>query len=123
MEIPQWSDDARRMADAITLHAVAGNAGKWAVITLQDGRPRDYVAYETRADAVRSTRWNRDYFVYILIAPDGMQPREAEAFLSYARALHDAGFRLPDPDEIVQPDISMPTLATDRKRQVRLLTK
>jgi hypothetical protein len=123
MENPKWSDDARRMADAITLHAVAGNGGKWAVITLADGRPRDLVAYDTREDAVRSTRWNRDYFVYILIQPDGMQPKEAEAFLSYARQLHDAGFRLPDPADTIQPDITMPLLAQDRKRQIKLLTR
>lgn len=83
------------MADAITLHAVAGSAGKWAVITLQDGRPRDMVAYETRAEAVMSTRWNRDYYVYILIAPDGMQPKEAEAFLKYARSIDASTIRFP----------------------------
>lgn len=120
---PTWSDDARRMADAVTLHAVAGNAGKWAVITLQDGRPRDLVAYENRYDAVRSTHWDRDRFVYIKVFPGGMQPKEAEAFLSYARQLHDAGFRLPDPDYPVQPDITMPTLLSDRFRQIKLLSK
>jgi hypothetical protein len=119
----KWPDDARRFADAITLMAIAGSAGKWAVITLADGKPRDLVPYDTRPDAVRSTRWDRDRYVYIFIPPDGMHPREAKAFLSYARDLHDHGFRLPDPDDRIQPDITMPTLPQDRKRQIRLLTK
>jgi hypothetical protein len=122
-----WSDDARRFADAITLHSVAGSAGKWAVITLADGRPKDLVAYDSRPDAVRSTRWDRDRYLYIFIPPDGMHPREAQACLNYGRMLHDAGFRLPDPDDRIQPDVigwdTMPTLPQDRKRQIRLLTK
>jgi hypothetical protein len=118
-----YSDCARRMSDAITMHAAAGSAGKWAVITLADGRPRDNTAYDSRRDAVASANWDRDYFVYILIAPDGMTPREAEAFLTYARTLHDNGFRLPDPDDSIQPDLTMPLLAKDRRRQIRLLTK
>lgn len=119
----KFSDDARRMADAITLHAVAGNSGKWAVITLADGRPFTYSAYDTRYDAVSATRWNRDRYVYIKIAPDGMTPKAAEAFLSYARQLHDAGFRLPDPADSIQPDITMPLLQKDRQRQIKLLTR
>lgn len=118
-----YSDDAKRISDEMNMHAAAGSAGKWAVFALSDGRPADHTAYGTRRDAVKSQKWDRDYHIYLKIAPDGMQPKEAEAFLRYARLLHDNGFRLPDPDDLVQPDLTMPLMPRDRARQIRLLTK
>lgn len=119
----QFSDDARRMADAMTLHTVAGSAGKFVAFRLQDGRPANNVAYDAYWDAVRDMRWDRDRFVYLKVAPDGMQPKEAEAVLKYARALHDAGFRLPAPDDQINTEFDMPLLKMDRRRQIRLLTR
>lgn len=123
MTMPQYSDDAKRISDEMNMHAIAGSAGKWAVFRLSDGSPADHTAYDTRRDAVASQKWDRDFRIYLHIAPDGMRAHEAEAFLRYARALHDNGFRLPDPDDLIQPDISMPILPRDRARQIRLLTK
>lgn len=117
-----FSDDARRMADAVTLAAVAGSYGYWLAFHLSDGRPADRVPYETRYDAVRAMRWDRDLFVYVLVPPDGMQPKEADACLNYARALHDAGFRLPDP-EFIDVTPTMPALKRDQRLQIKYLTK
>jgi hypothetical protein len=122
MDKPLWSDDARRMADAVTLAAVAGSYGCYMAFHLADGRAADRVPYETRYDAVRAMHWDRDRFVYVLVPPDGMQPREADACLAYARALYDAGFRLPDPEFIdVMP--TMPALKSDQRKQISYLTK
>lgn len=114
----QFSDDARRIADEMTMHAVAKSQG-WAVFSLSDGRPLDHCPYPTRTLAVRAAKWDRDNYLYLEIQPDGMQPKEAEAVLSYARALHNAGFRLPDPE--FDYDASMPTFSWDRSKQIRHL--
>jgi hypothetical protein len=116
-----YSDAAKRISSSVNLHAFAGQAGKWASFALQDGRT-DNVAYDTRREAVRFKNWDRDRFVYILIPPDGMGPREAEAALKYARALHDAGYRLPDP-ELIDSMPTMPALPSDKKLQIEYLTK
>lgn len=120
---PQFSDDARRMADAMTLASVAGSAGKFLAFALADGRPAGNVPYETYWDAVAHMRWDRDRFLYLKVSPDGMQPREAEAVLRYARSLHDAGFRLPAPDDGIPAEFTMPLLRQDRSRQIKLLTR
>lgn len=124
MEVPkpEWSDDARRMADAVTLAAVAGSYGCYMAFHLADGRPADRVPYATRYDAVRHMRWDRDRFVYVLVPPDGMQPKEADVCLKYARALHDAGFRLPDP-EFTDVMPTMPALKSDQRLQIQHLLR
>lgn len=116
---PAYSDDARRIADEMTLHAIAGSKGCWAVFRLSDGRPVDHVAYPTRKRAVRHMRWDRDNFLYLEIQPDGMHPKAAQAFLNYARFLHDQGWRLPDPD--FDYDASMPTFGWDQQRNMKHL--
>ncbi len=114
-----FPDDARRIADEMTLHTIAGSAGMWAAFRMSDGQPIDHVAYERREDAVRAAKHDRDTTVYLEIQPDGMTPREAQAFLSYARMLHDAGFRLPSPD--FDFDASMPAFGWDQRAKIRHL--
>lgn len=114
------SDDAKRISDEMTLHALAGKAGCWAAFRMDDGRPRDHVAYESRIKAVQyAGKWDRDTTVYLEIAPDGMQPEEAEAFLAWARFLHSQGWRLPDPG--FDYDGGMPHLKSDRQAMARHL--
>jgi len=48
-----------------------------------------------------------------------MTAMEADAFLSYHRALYDAGFRLPDPEF----QVLMPLTKKDQLRQIHVLTK
>lgn len=110
------------MADEISMHAILGHYGKWAVFALQDGSPLDHTAYDSRNDAVKAAKWDRDNYLYILIPPDGMTPKAARACITYARMLHDAGFRLPDPDSGIEIP-TMPNLQQDWRRQISLLTK
>jgi hypothetical protein len=122
-----YTDDARRMADTMNLHAVVKSRG-WAVFALADGKS-DNVAYETRDDAVRSTRWDRDNYLYLQIPAGGVNdPAEMQACLDYARALHKAGYRLPDPRDFHAPDRNFPVhqpplMRADWARQIRELAR
>lgn len=114
------SDDAKRIADAMTLHSIAGNAGRWASFRMSDGREvHRHAAYGSRREAVRHANWDRDTTVYLEISPDGMEPKEAGAFLAYARYLHSRGWRLPDPD--FDFDGGMPAFAWDQRAMARQL--
>jgi hypothetical protein len=117
---PAYADAAKRIADSMTLHAIAGNGGRWASFRLSDGREViPHTAYATRIEAVKFARWDRDSTVYLEIVPGGMQPREAGAFLKWARFLHAQGWRLPDPD--FDFDGGMPDLKSDRLAMARHL--
>lgn len=122
-----YTDDARRMADAMNLHAVCKSKG-WAVFALADGTS-DQTAYETREDAVRAKRWDRDNFLYLQIPAGGvLDPAEMQGCLDYARALSNAGGRLPDPRDFNAPDRDFPyhqppVMRTDWARQIHLATK
>ena len=61
--------------------------------------------------------------------PGGVNdPAEMQACLDYARALHKAGYRLPDPRDFHAPDRGFPVhqppvMRTDWARQIRELAK
>lgn len=113
-----YSDAAHRCSDIVTMAAIAGDTGKWLAIRMSDGG-YDGVIYDHRRDAVRH-QLSENWCCYVQVQPGGMTPKEADAFISYCRALYDAGFRLPDPE--FQPPL-MPLLAKDQKRQIAALTK
>lgn len=121
------SEDAKRISDEMNMHALAGSAGHWAAFKLADGTPKNHTAYETWGDAVRfAGGWDRDEVIYLQVQPDGMQPKEADAFLRYARFLHDAGHRLPPPDSVAfgycsQLGSGLPYLKADRFKMARHL--
>jgi len=116
---PTASDAARRIADEMTLHAIAGTRG-WCAFRLADGMPvQRGTCFERRVDAVKAAGWDRDTTIYLETQPVGMHPREAQACLDYARALHDAGFRIPAPD--FEYDPSMPLLRVDRVKAIQHL--
>lgn len=121
------SEDAKRIADEMTMHTLAGKAGSWAAFRLDDGRPKDHVAYDSWHDAVAyAGRWDRDETIYLLVQPDGMTAREADSFLRYARFLHAAGHRLPPPDTAAfaycsQLGSGLPQLQSDRYKMARHL--
>jgi hypothetical protein len=102
----KYSDDARRMADCMSLHAVAKSKG-WAVFALADGRS-DNVPYESLNAAYRSKKWDRDNYVYLQISPNHCDPAIMQGFLDYARMLHDAGARMPDPRDTDATDRDFP---------------
>lgn len=114
----QPSDAAKRCADTISLAAVAGDAGRWMAIRLQDGGS-DQAVYDSREDAIRH-QLRPQFCTYVKVPPDGMPAHEAEALLAYWRALNDASVRDDDP-QVPMP--LMPLLAADRRRQIRVLSK
>jgi len=122
-----YTDDARRMADAMNLHAVAGARG-WAVFALADGRS-DNVAYESYDDALRSKRHDRDRYLYLQIPRGGVQdPAEMQGCLDYGRALQKMGARLPDPRDFNAGDRDFPyhqppVLRGDWAAQIRHLAR
>jgi hypothetical protein len=99
----------------VTLHAVAGSAGKWCAIRLADGTS-DHVAYDSRGDAI-THQLHPQHCAYFLIPPDGMQLDAADRVLHFWRQAHDAGLRPVDP---VDDFPSMPVTAQDARRQIRL---
>lgn len=110
---PEFADAAKRMSEAMTLHAIAGNSGCWASFRIADGREViPHTAYATRIEAVKFARWDRDNVAYLEIVPGGMQAKEAGAFLQWARFLHSQGWRLPDPE--FDFDGGMPDTRADR---------
>ena len=117
---PAFADAAKSIASAMTLHALAGMRGHWAAFKLSDGSSPDHnTAYPTRIECVRHQKWDRDNIVYLEIQPGGMEPREAGAYLQWARFLHDQGWRLPNPD--FDYDGGMPYLKSDRLAMARHL--
>ena len=121
--VQKYSDESRRIADEMTIHAVAKSQG-YAIFALADGRPFDHMPYPTWTLAVNATRWDRDRYIYLEIPPDGMHPKEAEACLHYARTLHKMGFRIPPPEDNFDfPVHSMPQFAWDKSAQISHLVK
>jgi hypothetical protein len=112
---PKCGDAARRLADEITLHAIAGSAGKWAAIRLRDGGS-DHVAYDSRSDAVIH-QLSPEYCTFALIPPGGMTIREADVLLDFWRQVYDAGFRAVDPRDDIP---SMPLRPEEAREQIRL---
>jgi hypothetical protein len=124
----KYTDDARRMADTMNLHAIAKSRG-WAVFALADGRSPDNTAYPDISDAYRAMKWDRDNYLYLEIPAGGVNdPAEMQGCLDYARALHKAGYRLPDPRDFHAPDRGFPVhqpplMRVDWRRQINELAK
>jgi hypothetical protein len=100
------SEAGRRCSDIISLHILAGDAGRWAAVRLSDGGS-DGIAYDTRADAVRH-QLHETLCAYVKIPRDAMPPAEATRFLGINRMFYDKGLRLIDPDaperEMILPE-------------------
>ena len=116
---PQFSDAAKRLADAINLHIHAqGDAAFFKVIAfrLDDGRS-DGALYDHRDDAIRHTRSKPGVWAYAQIQPNGSNPQEAEAALKWARFTYfDLGCRI---DSHTDPEPIMPLRREDFGRLVR----
>ena len=115
-----YTDDAKRLAASVNMHAYLGNAGQFAAYKLQD-ISTDNVAYPSRRAAAQMKWPNDHYYFYLQIPPDGMQLKEAEAYIRYNRALYEAGLRMPV--EIIDSMPTMPNTVQDSRRQISLLTK
>ena len=115
---PQFSDAAKRLADAINLHIYAqGDAAFFKIIAfrLDDGRSDDAL-YDTRDDAIRHTRSKPGVWAYAQVQPNGSNPQEAEAALKWARFTYARGFRI---DSHSDPEPIMPLRREAFNRLVR----
>lgn len=124
----QPSDAARRMADIVNGYLVAipweQLCRQFLAVRLADGGS-DGVLYDSRRDAVRHQLHEQlcCYVAFRNIAA-GISPREAEAFIGWNRAAYDAGFRLPDPDDLSGgPELIAPVAREDLSTQVRTLRR
>jgi hypothetical protein len=98
MEMLTYSDAAKRIADAMTLHSVhGGKTGSWLAFSLSDGYS-DGVLYDSRNAAV-DHQLHESLCLYVQLVPGGMQPREAEELLKAYRHIYDAGFRVHGPED------------------------
>lgn len=95
------TDAGRRASEAVTLHILTGNTGRWIAVRLIDGAS-DGIAYDTRADAIRH-QFHEQLYCYLVVTPDGITPEDALRFIRLNRALYDAGYRLADPDMPGEP--------------------
>jgi hypothetical protein len=111
-------DAAKRISDAVNLAALAGDIGKWMAFRLNTGTT-DHTLYDSRAAAVEKQLWP-EHMCFIQVMPGGMQPKEAQAYLLYWRALHDNGGRFRDADFTMPP---MPLIKTDQIRQIQKLIR
>jgi hypothetical protein len=101
----------------MTMHAMAGGAGRFIAVKLADGRS-DKTLYDTRSAAV-SHQLSPEYCCFLQVHPGGMTTAEADRVLDYWRQMHDGGFRSNDPRDDIP---TMPLTAGDARRQIRLLT-
>jgi hypothetical protein len=96
----------------------------YAVFNLQTGIPVTHDIYPSRGDARRiAERHTTDQLLILQVRPDGMPFREAQAVLTYERALISAGLRTPDFMETEENSgaMEMPHRSWDRQRMARQL--
>lgn len=103
------------MADEISLHAIAGHAGRWCVIRLIDGSS-DHVAYDSREAA--EAHKTHPAQVGLMIPPGGMNGTQAEEVLHYHRELYDKLGGRP-----LELGLLMPLTRADQRRQIRALQR
>lgn len=84
---------------------------KWVAFALSDGK-WDGVVYDSKRDAVRG-QLHEYQCVYISFRNliGGATPEGMAIFLNFTRDAYDAGFRLPDPDDVNGGRDVIPTAA------------
>lgn len=86
------TDAARRCAEQVTLHVLAGATGRWCAVRMSDGGS-DGIAYDTRDQAIRH-QLHVHQCVYVVVPLLPMAEAEAQAYLDMWRDLYDQGVRL-----------------------------
>lgn len=110
-------DPSRRMSDAVTLHALAGNAGRFALLKLIDGNEvQPGVIFDDRAGAER--RKTHPAQIVMAIPPGGLRAPEAEEVLHYHRELYDQLGGRP-----LELPLLQPLTRADQARQIHALRK
>lgn len=113
--VDQCCDAAKRMSDVMTLHAIAGMTGRFALIKLLDGSAVDQVAtYESREEA---ERWKtHPAQIALIIPPGGIAAPECEEILHYHREVYDQIGKRP-----LEVGYLMPLIRRDQRRQLQAL--
>lgn len=100
-------DAGKRISDALNVYVTGLGLthwrelrSKWMAFRLSDGTS-DGVLYDSKRDAV-AHQMNEFQCVYISFAnlAGGAKPMDCALFLNFTRDAYDAGFRLPDPDDV-----------------------
>lgn len=112
---------AKRASDIVNSYRAFVNwdelKTKWLAIRLSDGG-HDGTLYDNKRDAVRHqlSEYTCAYVCFRNLV-GGSSPREMIRFLQFSRDAYDAGFRLPDPDDVHGgPDVLMTTGQADYYR-------
>jgi hypothetical protein len=111
----EFADAAKRASDRINLHLTFTPwdelKHKWIAVRLTDG-DSDGVLYDNKRDAVRH-QLNEFQCAYISFRnlAGGASPKDMALFLQFCRDAYDAGFRLPDPDDVNGGMDVLPTTA------------
>jgi hypothetical protein len=118
------TDDAMRVADAITLHWVAGGwdgcVGRWMAFKLADGRT-DNILYPSQYDAVRHQKGIYQHYMYLKLVPGGMSICEAEILLALHRKARQRDIGTPDIDQKKNRDLIPRLTVEERNQQLRQL--
>jgi hypothetical protein len=110
-------DAAKRMSDAITLHAVAGQAGRFVLIRLLDGSEVDRLGlYASREEAEQYKTHPAQ--VAILIPPGGHAAAACEEVLHYHRDIYDRLGKRP-----LEVGYLQPLTRRDQRRMMTILAK
>lgn len=101
---PEEYNAAKRLSDIVNGYAVAYPTdmlfNSWLAVRLSTG-DTDGVMYDDRRAAVRHQSDEKlCAYLSLRFAVTGMTVKDAFLFLAYHRAAYDAGFRLPDPDDM-----------------------
>ena len=124
-----YTDDARRMADTMNLHAVMKSKG-WAVFALADGRSPDLTPYPDIGEAYRAMKWDRDNLPVpsdSSLAGFTIQRKCRHAWITPVNCT-TTGYRLPDPRDFNAPDRDFPVhqppvMKRDWARQINAFTR
>lgn len=115
--IDECCDAAKRMSDVITLHAVAGQAGRFVLIRLLDGSETDRLGiYASREEAEGYKTHPAQ--IAVLIPPAGYSAVECEEVLHYHRDLYDKAGKRP-----LEIGYLQPLTRRDQRRQIRILAR
>ena len=115
--VDQCCDAAKRMSDVITLHAVAGQAGRFVLIKLLDGSEVGHLnLYGSREEAEQHKTHPAQ--IAVLVPPGGHGATHCEEVLHYHRDLYDKAGKRP-----LEIGYLQPLTRRDQRRQIRILAK
>lgn len=103
-----YSDEARRISDAIRQAITDGHRNRWLPFDMATGETvdRPVVPYDSRIDAVRHTRNRYRKCLYVQVPWDDVSPRAAEVLLKIYRQLQAIG-QHPQDDEVANMPFMM----------------